>query len=312
MRALRCAPVVLAVSLALPQAATAQSFDDVTDSDFAIDLYTGPVLGSTRIIGMGGAAVGMAEGAAGQPFNPAAPAVRPSNSHDKWDWDINFDWLNPEIGKDFDNNGVAADERTVDATAVFLVGGVVNYNKWAFGLNGSIQTFDVVRTRTDMDEEITETFRSKFEVIQLSVARLFLDDQVAVGLGVIAGNYSLSKLDPEATLIELNGGALEIGAEWLPRNRNFRVGFRASPPARTTTTTPTDCEEPIEGEPIMCEGFIIPERVEKVLLLAADVVVTGKISDGYGMEQYVLASQLQPSGRTVAVSYRMGADYACT
>ena len=88
----------------------------------------------------------------------------------------------------------------------------------------------------------------------------------------------------------------------------------------------------------MCEGFIIPERVEipwklaagvawrrangkwnvktkkrwrdeKVLLLAADVVVTGKVDDGYGMEQYVLAGALQPSGRTLAVSYRMGADY---
>lgn len=88
----------------------------------------------------------------------------------------------------------------------------------------------------------------------------------------------------------------------------------------------------------MCEGFIIPKRVEipwkiaagvawrradskwhiktkqrwrdeKALLLAADIVVTGEVTEGYGMEQYVLAGELQPSGRTVAVSYRMGADY---
>jgi phosphoribosylaminoimidazole carboxylase PurK protein len=49
-------------------------------------------------------------------------------------------------------------------------------------------------------------------------------------------------------------------------------------------------------------------RDERALTLAADVVVTGAVDGGSGIEAFV-DHELQPSGRSVSVSLRAGADY---
>jgi hypothetical protein len=49
-------------------------------------------------------------------------------------------------------------------------------------------------------------------------------------------------------------------------------------------------------------------RDEKALLLAADLVVTGHVEGGYGVEAFA-DHQLQPSGRNIGVSPRFGAEY---
>jgi hypothetical protein len=43
-------------------------------------------------------------------------------------------------------------------------------------------------------------------------------------------------------------------------------------------------------------------------VLAADLVVTGRVEDGHGLEAYA-RQQLQPSGRSVSWSPRAGAEY---
>ncbi|HLU65845.1 MAG TPA: hypothetical protein VKZ63_06190, partial [Kofleriaceae bacterium] len=49
-------------------------------------------------------------------------------------------------------------------------------------------------------------------------------------------------------------------------------------------------------------------RDERYLLLAADLVVTGHVPHGHGVEAFS-RMQLQPSGRDVGVSPRLGAEY---
>ena len=66
----------LAVALQLaPAAARAQA---LKDNRYAIDLFQGPVLAPSDVIGIGGAYAGVAEGIAGMVSNAAAPAVRES------------------------------------------------------------------------------------------------------------------------------------------------------------------------------------------------------------------------------------------
>jgi len=317
---------IAAVVASLPAPANAQPFDPVTDRDFTIDLYQGPVLGSGKIIGMGGAAVATAEGAAGLVANPASAAVRPATSNDRWAWDWNVDWLNPELGQDFDNNGVETDESTVDKTLVLTGGVVVNYKKWAIGISAGIQSFDVVQG--------ADLYRPRFTILHTVVARTFLDDTLAVGLGGRTGTFDLDAIEGGTAhpLIELTSGALEAGAVWMPKELDLRVG------SSIAFATVTNKEPAGECDPLDCEGFIIPEKVEvpwqlsagvawrradtrwnkkvatqwrdeRALVVAADVVVTGSVDNGYGMEQYVIAKQLQPSGRNVNLSYRLGADY---
>ena len=57
-------------------------------SRYAVDLFQGPVLASTRVIGMGGAYVAIAEGVEGSFYNPAAPAVRQPWSRHNIDYDL--------------------------------------------------------------------------------------------------------------------------------------------------------------------------------------------------------------------------------
>jgi hypothetical protein len=45
------------------------------------------------------------------------------------------------------------------------------------------------------------------------------------------------------------------------------------------------------------------------LLLAADLVVTGHVPGGYGIEAFAATETLQPSGRDVGISPRVGAEY---
>lgn len=325
------AAVGLGCLLVLPQAAAAQDFPPVTESNFTIDLYQGAVLGGTRIIGMGGAQVAMAEGAAGLAANPASPAVRPATSTGTWDWDWNVDWLNPQIGTDYDNNGVDTDEGSVDRTIIITGGLVVNYREWALGMNLGVQQFDVVKVDPMGGDE---TFQPEFLIGHFSVSRTFLDDRVAAAVGIRVGTFSLTRIEPERTaLIEMTGSALELGGVWMPKDRNLRVGASGALAADTQNIRPVGCDDPMD-----CEGFILPERVEvpwqiaggvawrraatrwnkkvdarwrdeRALLLAADVVVTGPVKDGHGIEQYVIENQLQRSGKTAVVSVRGGAEY---
>lgn len=316
-------PLVAALALAAPRAARAQ-YEPVTDRDFALDLYQGAVLGTLRLVGMGGAGVALAEGSAGMVVNPAAPAVRPATSHDRWDWDAHLDWLTPELGSDFDNNG---DPTTADESAQVITAGlVVQWEKWAIGGTFTSEGHSVA---LDADREAI----ASSTIGHFTLARSFLDDRWTLGAGFRSGVFTLAAgpTDSPQTLIDLAGISLETGVVWRPRETNLRVGGRLALPVSSGEAPPGGCD------PMDCGGYILPERVsapweaaagvawrraptrwnqsiagdfrdERALLLAADVVVSGAVDDGHGLEAYV-HRQLQPSGRGTSVSVRAGGEY---
>src|SRR5687767_9664108 len=63
-----------------------------TTEDFTVDAAQGPVTGSTRVIGLGGAFVAVAEGGDGVAVNPASVAVRLPYSWNRWDSGFSIDF----------------------------------------------------------------------------------------------------------------------------------------------------------------------------------------------------------------------------
>jgi hypothetical protein len=290
-------------------------FPSVTDRDYALDIYQGPVLNSARTLGMGGASIGAGEWAAGMSANAAAPAVRHTTSNDKWDWDWNLDAMNPDVrSSDFDNNGVASP--TVQSAQVATGALVGNYRQWALGYSYSFQRYSVTvpdGTRT-----------AQFQVGKLALARSLLDSRLTVGLGANSGDVDIAGA-------KISGGSLAAGALLRPAGRSLRVGISGGLPIIGGKVDAAACD------PLNCAGYILPGQIrvpwevgigfawrwaptpwnqqvfsrwrdERAVIVAADLLVTGPVTNGFGVEAF-LEKMLQPSGRTAAVSLRMGAEY---
>ncbi|HEY8143140.1 MAG TPA: hypothetical protein VIG06_10725 [Kofleriaceae bacterium] len=310
--------------------ARAQDFPAVADRDFTIDLHQGAVLGSGRIIGMGGAAQALAQGSAGALFNPAAPAARADTSTRNFDWDFHIDILNTSLGSDFDNNGIKQETEFGFLKGPIVTGGLVGqYGCW--GLGGSL-----VFAEQQLEERADgSTVVPSAVVGRVSLARAFFDYQLMGGIGIRAGTFGM-QLEVEdgrrrEDLFSITGSALEAGAIWRPRDLDLRAGAAGSLPVSSEQVESEECD------PLDCEGFILPDRAalpwqvsmggawrfgptpwnrvvaarwrdEKALIVAADLVVTGRVPDGYGLEAFA-RQELQPSGRSISWSPRAGAEY---
>jgi hypothetical protein len=314
---------------AAAQEIDAADFAPVTDRDFAIDLYQGAAIGSLRTVGMGGAAIAIAEGSAGALANPAGAAVRADSSRGRWDWDWHFDALSSGAGADSDNNGLPEEARASLLDSPALTIGLVGNTPWWRRLSFAVAAARTQRLieRGDGTEVVPST-----NVARFAAAVELADGALALGLGVRVANVGLERRDrggARTTLFTLNGAALEAGALWRPPGRDLRIGVAASLPASGEDVV-TDCD------PLDCEGYVIPERLavpwqlgggialrrgptpwnravagpwrdETYWLFALDVVVTGRSADGHGLEAYALG-RLQPAGRTLAASIRGGVE----
>lgn len=86
-------------------ASQAHADPPITERNYAIDLYEGVAIGDVRTIGMGGAAVALAQGSAGTLTNAAAPAVKSTTDREMWSWDYHLDILSSALSSDYDNSG---------------------------------------------------------------------------------------------------------------------------------------------------------------------------------------------------------------
>jgi hypothetical protein len=296
------------------------------------------VIGSGRTIGMGGTAVATATGSAGALFNPAAPAVRPENSAGAWDWDWHFDYLSTAVGSDHDNNGQPQEVEYGLFTGPLITAGLVGqYRSWGLGLN-------LVYLRDVIDQTATLSVVTGVLVGRLTLARSFFGDALTVGLGYRTGYFGFDRVEKDGeggetstNLFSISGTSLEAGALWRPPGGDVRVGVSGGLPVRGDQVEqgecdPLDCAAPEPGQ-----GYILPARAalpwqvsagvawrlaptawnrpvrgdwrdERYVLLAADLVVTGRVRDGFGIEAFV-DRQLQRSGRDLGVSPRAGVEY---
>jgi hypothetical protein len=312
--------VWLAAAL-VPAVARAQSFPPITNRDFNIDLFEQPAIGSPRLIGMGGAVNSVAEGAAGLYTNPGSAAVRPETKSSKFAWNIYFNSYIPVSGQDSNNNGQA-----VTSTRRALLGAVgllLQYGKWGLTLDGGYTAHEIA-------PEAGGGLGVRSLIAHAALARTFLDDDLAVGVGVRAGGMNVYTLgDQSQTLFTRAGASGEGGVVWKPREQSFRLATSLALPFRTGALQ-YDCD------PNNCAGYILPSdaivpwdatfsaayrigptpwnhkvegtyRDERQLTIAFEVTLVGPVSNGYGMEAFA-AKQLQVSGRGVSPTPRLGLE----
>jgi len=319
---LRSGVVVLACLFA--RSAYAQ-FPPITSRAYAIDLYDGVALGSTEMVGMGGAGAAVALGTAGVLLNPSAIAVRPTTDQGSWSVDYHLDLLTGRFSSDYDNNGQVA---SGGASLITLgIGG--RYHDWAVALTGISQTTPVAGSSPQLT---AEALRARF-----TVATQISQIDLAVGAGFQVATFDVTRpMDPgkfedDLTLFSISGTGVIAGATWLPRGESFRIATAVDGPINGGEVKADHCEAPtcdIDKLPgrvrapwrVVAGGAFrwapsawnqpvtTPFRDERAVTVAADIVVTGATSNGHGIEAFGM-QQLQPSGRHTVLGVRGGVDY---
>ena len=317
-----------AIALAAGRA-RAQDFDPITDRDYGLDLYTGSAIGSVRIVGMGGTTLAVSEGSPGTIANPASAAVRSATSKGNWDWDFHLDGMSEIYPSDFDNNGVTG--TTAFDTTIGSAGLAGMLEGWGLAVVGT-WTSTVIDADGDPDTD-DDLLEARATQVKMALARELLRREWTVGVGLRLGTFEIVRLEGarRSGLFSISGGGLEAGGLWRPPDRDWRVGAAISFPVTGTSPEVQGCD------PMDCEGYILPRRIEvpwviaggvayrwaptrwnqqvetnyrdeRALLLAADLVITGAVPDAYGLEKFG-EKELQPSGRKTVASLRAGAEY---
>jgi hypothetical protein len=296
---------IAAVLLCAPGAAAAQ--------EYTLDLHSGAALGSVRIVGMGGTVLATAEGTAGTLANPASAAVRRTTSQGSWDWDFHVDYLS-ERASDFDNNG--APDAQPDSIGPSLL---------TYGLGGMLHGWGLAVAATEASTTLGELEASASQG-KVAVARELLDQRYTVGAAFKIGSFRV--LRDGVPLFELTGAGLELGGLWRPPYRSFRVGAAIAFPISgddVEVSCEPDCPEPLPSTvavpwqlavggawrraPTVWNQQIPHDyRDERALLVAADLIVTGPVRNGYGLQGFG-DGVLQRSGTAASVSVRAGVEY---
>jgi hypothetical protein len=313
--------ICLGLACAFAAEARAAEWPMIADRAYSIDLHIGAAFASPRAIGMGGAAVAGAEGANGMLANPAGVAVRPRSARGNWDWDFSADTFVPTLQSDYDNDGnPQAPKHAVEVGEAGLLG---FFRAWGLGITAASVVYKV-----DPGDGNPEPVEIEATRLRFLLGRSFLEEALTIGLSVRLANFGAARA--RAPLFSEFGASAEAGVVVAPRNRAYRFGLRGAPRVNGTDLT-TMCD------PLNCQGYILPGRAvaawevaagaayrfgqtpwnapvagrfldERAWVLAADVVVTGPVDDGAGIEAFS-QRRLQPSGRRVVASVRAGAEH---
>lgn len=223
----------------------------ITTSDYRIDLTQGVVLGGTRVLGLAGAYVAIAEGVDGNAVNPVAPALRAVHSRDHTDYDLGFGLTFPAAvrGNDLFNSGERTSLSSTQQDALFLdLAANLQLGRWGVGASLHYTTFDVA------PQGQTLGLNARFGGIRLQVARSWFDGQLLVGVGSRGTGLLLENRNPEADepkqLFHIEGAALEVGTLVRPNGAPYRIGFAARSPVVTNALT-TDVEQNAAGDRVI-------------------------------------------------------------
>jgi hypothetical protein len=202
---------------------------EIQTSNYALDLFHGPVFAGTRVTGLGGAYVAIAEDVDGDLQNPAAPAVRPYFSNTQFDYWLGFGITFPATlsGVDFFNSGSKTNlTNTPDAFVFFTPAVNLQWGEFGLGLTLEMQQYELSGPPPG------ESIRVTIPTTHLQLARGIDHNQLVVGAG--ARLVSMSVSGPDAGSAFSSGGiGLEFGAVYKPENLPLRLGLAVRTPVQT-------------------------------------------------------------------------------
>lgn len=178
----------------------------------AMEFPERPIVNSNRVIGLGGAYVGVAEGADGHLYNPASFANRFAYSRDQLvDWDWTVYWLNLPRHRHPDITSTDADS--------FYLGAGVDLKVAGFGAGFHVfsSSYDFSRDQTDDRIALSET------ILALGFGYAFPIVDLAVGTSLHATSSEIAQND-EGFLLSATGSGINVGLLWSPTHYPLRIG----------------------------------------------------------------------------------------
>ncbi|QRK10035.1 hypothetical protein JQX13_08035 [Archangium violaceum] len=218
---------LFAAAWVLLTAGVAGAQDEVPDATRPERLYlnSGLLMGSSRVVGLGGAYVGIAEGVAGFTNSLAALAQRSPGLDKDWDVGVTLSWLDLPLakakGKDLDNDGLADDA----PTTLQLLGAVMlQYRN--FGLGFSLRNYQVGYCNTVLCDT-NDLIRVSLIQSALAGAIALGRDDFILGFGIYSAQAVFSH-KPEG---DWRYGDTGIALDMLyrPHGRPYRVGVSVRP-----------------------------------------------------------------------------------
>ena len=191
-----------------------------------LDVSRTYVVGSSRVVGLGGAYAGVAEGVQGYSRNPAALANRGHHAVDWYEWDAMFDWtLYPGDDVDLDNDGdLGASDRENNALSAGFGA------QWGrFGMGLVLESSRYIVYQEDAPRHEIASLRSG-----LGFGWSFADGAWLAGVGLGASEFNVDDHESvcqeegaQGTVdceIRYDASALDLGLLYRPQGAPWRVG----------------------------------------------------------------------------------------
>lgn len=200
-------------------------------STYSIDLYQGAVAAGNRVMGLGGAYVAIAEDVDGDLQNPAAPAVRPFFSIERFDYWLGLGLTFPAglSSIDFFNSGSETGFRGVSDLPIFFTPALnLQWGTFGFGVTAELSNYgfesDLGGLTPTSDGASLDVSLQTYHV---QFANSFLDGQLIAGVGL---RYLTMTLDAAVsngdsqTLFNTSGSGIEMGLVFRPNLQRYRIG----------------------------------------------------------------------------------------
>ena len=307
--------------------AAGAAWGQAPERERVVDFFQGPVVASGRVLGMGGAYVGVGEGAEGHLANPAAYAVRAAPFVDDWfDWDVTLSTLS--VRRD---DPVALEqgggESTFERAAFGQVGFNLKFGEHGFGMHVRTQGYEFVAAR-GLEREAVR-YGQTFAGLGYG---LHLTEGWYVGAMFYGGSADFQI--EEVEVARVNGGGFLLGALWAPPGGSIRLGARLRTPvvgrefegdeAELGVGVPDAIAVPWEvavGGSVMLGPRVYNVRpsfghgeapardgARGYVLLSGEVVLVGAAPEGAVGASSFFGEGARGSGEEVAVSIRLGAE----
>jgi hypothetical protein len=267
----QAAPLTLALfwlGVRQAQAALPKEGEPITSNDYAIDLYQGPVLSTSRVIGLGGAFVAIADGVEGSAINPAATAARTPYSYSHFDYDLGVGLTFPSAiaNTDFWNSGRHTQlPKSQSLGFLFLSLALdLQFGRWGFGLASDFQRYSLLRGADPSMIKQRDRLQAQIAIGHLQLAHSFADGQFLVGIGARTSGLSISnENDPNVTsqkLFSTVGTGFESGVIWQPTDWQIRIGGAYHGGFTTRASAESQTRLLYEDDPI--NRLYLPNRVK--------------------------------------------------
>ncbi|MCC7534964.1 MAG: hypothetical protein IT379_02055, partial [Deltaproteobacteria bacterium] len=236
-------------------AGVARAQETITTNQWAIDVHTGPVLGSGRITGLGGAYTALAEGIDGAAWNPATYASRTPWELSWFEIDFAFGLSFPGAfsDSDFDNNGDVG--FSYDDYYFLTLGLRAQFGRVGIGVLARAQLYQVGGGDDPIDVTLT--------VINGGVGYALFDGQLVLGVATRIATLEIG-VPGDDPLVSYGGAVgLELGALLRLVDQRWRLGIagRTAVAAHDDgTANGTITEDPVTGTRSVA-GFVLPREV---------------------------------------------------